>query len=120
MDIGSAVGRAAGVTEAQLRDLPVYKESPALSPLEKLVIEYAAAMTKTPVEVPGELFASLRDNFTKAQLVELTAAIAWENYRARFDHAFGIEAQGFSEGAYCALPERPQLPEARGAGRAGT
>ncbi len=40
------------------------------------------------------------------QLVELTAAIAWENYRARFDHAFGIEAQGFSAGAYCPLPER--------------
>jgi hypothetical protein len=38
--------------------------------------------------------------------VELTATIAWENYRARFDHAFGIEAQGFSEGAFCAVPER--------------
>jgi hypothetical protein len=36
--------------------------------------------------------------------VELTATIAWENYRARFDHAFGIEGEGFSEGAFCALP----------------
>jgi hypothetical protein len=38
--------------------------------------------------------------------VELTAAIAWENYRARFDHAWDIGAQGFSEGAFCVLPER--------------
>jgi hypothetical protein len=37
-------------------------------------------------------------------LVELRTAIAWENYRARFDHAFGMEAEGFSEGSYCALP----------------
>ena len=45
--------------------------------------------------------------YDNAQLVELTATIAWENYRARFDHAFGIEAQGFSEGAFCAVRERP-------------
>ena len=102
------MGRAAGVTEAQLRDLAQYKYSPAFSALEKLVLEYASEMTKTPVEVRGPLFESLRRHFGEAQLVELTAAIAWENYRARFDHALGFESQGFSEGAYCALPERPQ------------
>jgi len=103
------------VTEVQLRDLPVFRESAAFSDLEKLVIEYAVEMTRTPVEVPDALFGALRARFTEAQLVELTAAIAWENYRARFDHAFGIEAQGFSEGAYCALPERPAAAP-RGAG----
>jgi alkylhydroperoxidase family enzyme len=61
-------------------------------------------MTHTPVEVPDELFQRLRAQFTEAQLVELTATIAWENYRARFNHAFGLEAEGFSEGSYCALP----------------
>ena len=65
-------------------------------------------MTHTPVEVPDSLFTQLKAKFSEPQLVELTAAIAWENYRARFDHAFGIESQGFSQGAYCALPERPQ------------
>ena len=94
------------MTEAQLRDLPTYTESEAFSPLEKLVLEYAAAITLTPVEVSSELFAALRSHFDEAQLVELTTAIAWENYRARFDHALGVEAQGFSEGAYCVLPER--------------
>ena len=94
------------MTEAQLRDLPAYRKSAAFSPLEKLVLDYTVAMTETPVEVPDALFDRLRQHFAEAQLVELTAAIAWENYRARFDHAFGIEAQGFSEGAYCPLPER--------------
>jgi alkylhydroperoxidase family enzyme len=68
------------------------------------VLAYADAMTHTPVEVPDALFQRLRGQFSEAQMVELTATIAWENYRARFDHAFGIEAEGFSEGAYCALP----------------
>ncbi len=98
------MGRAAGITEEQLRDLAVYKDSPTFSPLEKLVIEYAVAMTKTPVEVPDALFAALSREFNEAQLVELTAAIAWENFRARFDHALAIESQGFSEDAYCPLP----------------
>ena len=102
------MGRAQGITEEHLRDLPVYRSSPAFSPLEKLVVQYAEEMTKTPVEVPYGLFAALRQQFDSAQLVELTTAIAWENYRARFDHAFGIEAQGYSEGAFCALPEKPQ------------
>ncbi len=66
-------------------------------------------MTQTPVEVSDELFAALRQHFNEAQMVELTAAIAWENYRARFNHAFGVEAQGFSNGAYCPLPEQVKI-----------
>ena len=61
-------------------------------------------MTQVPVEVSNALFSRLRERFSEPQLVELTSAIAWENYRARFDHAFGIEAEGFSEGAVCAMP----------------
>jgi len=72
-----------------------------------LMVRFAYRFSKRMVgKVPEALFARLREHFAEAQLVELTAAIAWENYRARFDHAFGIEAQGFSEGAYCVLPER--------------
>ena len=107
MDIGSAVSRARGVTEDQLRELPSYKSSAAFSPVEKLVIEYAERITHTPVAVSDDLFAKLRAHFNPAQLVELTATIAWENYRARFNRAMGIKAQGFSDGGYCVLPERP-------------
>ena len=68
------------------------------------MLEYADAMTQTPVQVPEALFARLRERFSEAQLVELTSAVAWENYRARFDHAFGIEGENFTEGAVCAMP----------------
>ncbi len=89
--------------------LPNYRASPVFSETEKLVLEYADAMTETPVEVSEALFAKLRGNFTEAQLVELTATIAWENFRARFDHAFGVEAEGFSQGSFCAVPVRKAL-----------
>ena len=86
--------------------LSEYKKSPLFSQTEKLVLEYADAMTETPVEVSDALFTKLREKFSEAQLVELTAALAWENYRARFDHAFGVEAEGFTQGSYCAMPVR--------------
>ena len=84
--------------------LPDYETSRDLTDLEKLVIRYAVEMTRTPVEVSDELFAELRRNFDEKQTVELTAAIAWENYRARNNHALGLESEGFSKGAFCPLP----------------
>jgi alkylhydroperoxidase family enzyme len=61
------------------------------------VLEYAEAMTATPVEVSDGLFDRLRAGFDEAQIVELTAAVAIENYRGRFNHAMGLGSQGFCE-----------------------
>ena len=61
-------------------------------------------MTQTPVEVPDGLFASLQQHLNPQQMVELTAVIAWTNYRARFNWAMGIGAQGFADGAACPVP----------------
>ena len=64
-------------------------------------------MARTPVDVPQTLFDALRTHFSEPQMVELTAILAWENYRARFNRPFLIGPAGFSEGAFCPLPERP-------------
>ncbi len=95
------------MSEEKIRALPDYQGSSLFSETEKVVLQYTDGMTSTPVDVPDELFSQLKQKFSEAQLVELTAAIAWENYRARFDHAFGIESEGFSERSYCAVPVRP-------------
>jgi AhpD family alkylhydroperoxidase len=113
LDIGSAIGRKAGITPEQLADLPRYRESDRFDETEKLVLDYATAMTATPSKVEDELFDALRARFDERQLVELSAAIAIENYRARFNWAFGIEPQGFTKGA-CALPERPAATASAG------
>lgn len=70
------------------------------------MLDLAVEMAKTPVSVPAELMAQLRRQFNEAQLVELVAATAWENYRARFNRPFGVGQIGFSAGATCAVPER--------------
>ncbi|HLW85271.1 MAG TPA: hypothetical protein VKR60_08670 [Candidatus Sulfotelmatobacter sp.] len=100
------MGRANGISAEQIANLNNYRSDFNFSELERLVLEYADAMTRTPVEVSDALFTRLCESFAEVQLVELTSAIAWENYRARFDHAFGIEGENFTEGAVCALPVR--------------
>lgn len=91
--------------EEQLHDLPRFESSQHFDHREKLVLRFATALTRTPAAVPDELFRELRDQFSESELVELNAAIAWENYRARFNRTFAIESEGFSKGRYCPLPE---------------
>lgn len=112
LDIGSHISREAGVTEEQLRALHAYRESPLFSPLERMVLEYAEEMCQVPVAISDELFARLREHFDEAQIVELTTAIALENFRARFNDALGITPAGFSSGQYCAVPAAVAAQEA--------
>jgi 4-carboxymuconolactone decarboxylase len=105
IDIGSQIARRAGLSDDELLALPRYRESELFDELERLVLDYAVGMSRTPVEVSDELFAELRRRFDEAQLVELTNVIAVENMRGRFNLALGFGSAGFSEGMVCALPE---------------
>ncbi len=106
IDLGSQVSRQWGLRDEELLALPSYQTSPLFSDLDKLVLDYAVGLSRTPVQVPDELFTRLRAHFSEAQLVELTHVITLENLRGRFNLAFGIGAAGFSEGQVCALPVR--------------
>ena len=108
LDFGSALVRAKGITDEEMRALVDYADSDVLGRDDKLVLDYATGMSRTPVEVSDELFERLRARFDEAQLVELTSVIALENYRARFNWALGIQGEGYSEGAYCVAPQRSQ------------
>lgn len=104
IDLGSQVARRWGLSDEQLLALPRYRESALFDDVEKLVLDYAVGMSRTPVEVPDELFTELREHFDDVQMVELTHLIALENLRGRFNLALGVGAAGFSEGMVCAIP----------------
>ena len=87
--------------EAKLADLGNWRESRAFSEMERVALEYAERMTYTGQKVDDALFARLKAHFSEAQIVELTAAVALENFRSKFNPALGVEAQGF-----CLLPRR--------------
>lgn len=86
-------------------DLPRYETSDAFDDAERVALDLAVAMARTPTEIPSRLTERLRAHFDETQLVEIAAVIAWEHYRARFNRVFDVPSSGFTEGAFCALPE---------------
>ena len=84
-----------------MRQVDRAAESGLFTEPERAALAYAEAITITDRKVTGALFARVRAHFSEAQIVELTAAVALENFRSKFNVALGIEAQGF-----CVLRER--------------
>lgn len=106
MDLGSAVGRAFGIPEEKLRELPRYRDSDLFDERERRVLDFATAMSRSRADVPEELRAALRAELGDAGLVQLAAVVAVENFLGRFNRGVGIEPQGYAEGAACLVPDR--------------
>ncbi len=87
--------------EAKLLAVANWRHSDLFSEAERVALEYAERITFTDQRVDDALFARLKAHYDEPQLVELTAAIAFENFRSKFNPSLGIEAQGF-----CPLPPR--------------
>lgn len=85
----------AGASDEKIRQVPTWRESALFSALERDALEYAEKMTITGERVSDELWKRASGHFTEAQLVELTAAVALENFRSKFNVPLQIEAQGF-------------------------
>ena len=106
VDLGSQICRNAGLSDEELLALPRYRQSDLFSEREKLALDYASAVMRTPVEVTDDLFERMREHFSDEQLVEITALLTLVNLD-RFNAAFGIGSAGFSEGMVCVPPDRP-------------
>ncbi len=85
----------------KLAEVATWRDSTLFSEAERLALEYAERITYTDRKVDDALVDDLKKHYSEAQIVELTAAIAMENFRSKFNPALGIEAQGF-----CMVPKR--------------
>jgi alkylhydroperoxidase family enzyme len=84
-----------GASDDKVREVPRFWESARFDARERAALELAEAMTVTGGGVTDELFARVRDHLSEAETVELVAAVAFENFRSKFNAALGVEAQGF-------------------------
>ena len=82
-----------GVSDEKILALDEYATSPLYEEKERVALEYAERMTKTGQDVDDELFSRLRLFFDEDALVELTAAIAWENSSSKFNRALRVPSQ---------------------------
>jgi AhpD family alkylhydroperoxidase len=97
MDFGYYAAHSQGLDTSKLSEVPVWRESTVFTPLERRVLEYAEAMTVTPLEVTDEMTEALRADLGEDGFVELTMMIAVENERSRFNSALGMTSQGFKD-----------------------
>ncbi len=86
-----------GIDPVKLRAVPVWRDSDVFTDLERRVLAYAEAMSETEPTVTDEMVAGLRRDLSDRELVELTAMVALENQRSRFNAAMGLTSQGFRE-----------------------
>jgi alkylhydroperoxidase family enzyme len=91
MDVNSAVGRKAGLSDEKLRAVSNTDRAP-FNDTERIVIELADAMSDTPANISDGLYERLRKRFSEEQLMQLGAQIAFENYRARWNRIFNVES----------------------------
>lgn len=85
--------------EAKAAAVTTWRDSNLFTDSERLALEYAERVTVTDQSVDDAFFAKLKQHYSEAQIVELTAAVALENFRSKFNPTLGVESQGF-----CLIP----------------
>jgi AhpD family alkylhydroperoxidase len=105
IDLGSYLSQQDGVSEREVLEIGDFRTSDAFSERDRAALEYGLALSGVRSEVSDELFERLRAQFSDEEIVEVTAAAAWENFRGRFNRALGLQAHGFTAGSVCAMPD---------------
>lgn len=88
------MGSQVGLADEKLLALEDWESSEQFTDRERLALAYADAMTLSDQDVDDELFASIREEFSDDEIVELTMTIAWENSSSKFNRALRVPAQG--------------------------
>jgi len=97
MDFGYYAAHSQGLDTSKLGEVPFWRESTVFTAQERRVLEYAEAMTVTPMTVTDEMTEALRADLGEDGFVELTMMVAVENERSRFNSALGLTSQGFKD-----------------------
>lgn len=91
------MGSDLGITDEKLLALEQddidFASNELFSTEERLALRYADAMTLSQLDVSDELFRALREVFSDEAVVELTAAVAWENASSKFNRALRVDSQ---------------------------
>lgn len=106
IDLGSQISRASGIlTDAELLALSDYRNASCFSDVDKLILEYATAITRTPVEVSDELLRRCVRISTPRSSSGSPTSSRWATF---VPGSISRSASGprACPRAWCALPER--------------
>lgn len=99
VDINSETLAKRGVAMDKIEALGAWRDSLLFSPVGRLALEYADAMTITAPGVSDDLRQRLMRHWNDDAIVELTGLIGFQNLSSKFNAALDVPSQGF-----CSLP----------------
>ena len=95
IDLNTSVLLERGLAVEKVQDLHRWRESFLFSDEEKVLLDYAEAVTNSKGDIGGHIKSQMVQHFTDKELVEITALIAFQNMSTKVNNAFGIDPQGF-------------------------
>lgn len=105
VDMNTATLLGHGASRDKVAELETWRESGVFDALERAVLAYAEAITRTEADVDDGMVAQLRHHFDDDAIVELTGLIAFQNMSSKFNAALDVPPQGF-----CRLPRPDETP----------
>jgi AhpD family alkylhydroperoxidase len=113
LDMHSKDARAAGETEQRLYVLDAWREAPFYTPRERAALAWTEAVTRVSDGVPDALFATVREQFSEKEIVDLTLAIVTINGWNRLAIALGADVGSYEPRAAPPARERATVDRAR-------
>ena len=105
-DLGRRLAQDEGLPSEKLRYVLDFESQPGYSAPERAALRFAFEATQVGARVSEETFDALRTHFSEREILELTVAVATENFYNRLTGPLNVEAQGF-----CAVPFEPKTPD---------
>lgn len=100
-DLGQRVAQDNGADVAKLRRVLEFRSCPEFTPAERAALQFAWEATQVTAQVDDGTFTKLKSFYNDREIMELTVAVATENFYNRLTGPLEVESQGF-----CALPGR--------------
>jgi AhpD family alkylhydroperoxidase len=98
VDMNAAGHDDAGVSREEIAALLEGADVVGLTARERAAVDFARALSTTPIVVDDALRAAMRESFSAREGVVLASTIAQVNYWARLNQGLGVPAAGFFEG----------------------
>ncbi len=98
LDMHWKEARAKGRTEQRLYGLIAWEESPYYSERERAALKWAEAVTAA--HVPDEIYDTVKDHFSEAELIDLTHAVNLINNWNRINLSFPSVAGSYEVGMF--------------------
>ena len=98
LDMHYKDARAKGETEQRLYGLSAWRETNFYSDRERAALEWAEAVTKA--EIPGNVYATAKQQFSDEEMIDLTLAVTTINVWNRINLAFPSEPGSYQVGQF--------------------